>query len=148
MRDKVVKELVFPKHKFASLAKLDFSNNPHSICRFMANKLQTEGEDEVKSWWEGVRKHVNEALKRHRQNVIKHLKQLFKGKEWTFCCFGSGNIAGMQSPATKENYIDFIDCCVKAVSGYSKYMEIHTRQPLSQWFNIDRRGRKLCTMTK
>ena len=45
MHNKVVKELVFPKQKFASLAELDFSNNPHSICRFMANKLQIEGED-------------------------------------------------------------------------------------------------------
>ncbi len=58
MHDKVVKELVLPKQKFASLAKLDFSNNPHSICRFMANKLQIEGEDKVKSWWDGVKKHV------------------------------------------------------------------------------------------
>jgi hypothetical protein len=78
MHDKVVKELVFPKQKFASLAELDFSNsnNPHSICRFMANKLQIEGVDEVMSWWDGVKKHVNEALNRHRNNVIKSLKQL------------------------------------------------------------------------
>ena len=42
----------------------------------------------------------------------------------------------MRSPATKENYIDFIDCLVKAVVGYSKYMENRTRQPLSQWFTL------------
>ncbi len=134
MHDKVVKELVFPKQKFASYAKLDFSNNPHSICRFMANKLEIEGEDKVKSWWDGVKKHVHEALNRHRNNVIKSLKQLFKGKECALC-FGRGHfltsctdncncsekilglegyvvtfelqqIAGMRSPASKENYID------------------------------------------
>ncbi len=54
MHDKVVKELVFPKQTFVSLAKLDFSNNSYSICRFMANKLQIEGEDEVKSLWDGA----------------------------------------------------------------------------------------------
>jgi hypothetical protein len=77
MHNKFVKELVFPKQKFASLAKLDFSNNPLSICSFMANELQIEREDNVKSWWDGVKKHVNEALNRHRNNVIKSLKQLF-----------------------------------------------------------------------
>jgi hypothetical protein len=34
----IVKELVFPKQKFASLVKPDFSNNPHSICKFMAKQ--------------------------------------------------------------------------------------------------------------
>jgi hypothetical protein len=84
MHDKVVKELLFPKQKFATLAELDFSNSPHSICRFMASKLQIEGEDKVKSWWDGVKKHVNDALKRHRNNVIKTIKQLFRGKECAF----------------------------------------------------------------
>ena len=82
MHNKVVKELLFPKQKFATLAELDFSSSPHSICRFMASKLQIEGEDEVKTWWDGVKKHVNDALKRHRNNVIKTIKQL--GKECAF----------------------------------------------------------------
>jgi hypothetical protein len=85
MHDKVVKELLFPKQKFATLAELDFSNSPHSICRFMASKLQIEGEDEVKTWWDGVKKHVNDALKRHRNNVIKTIKQLFRGEERAYC---------------------------------------------------------------
>ena len=54
MHNKVVKEVVFPKEVFARLAKHDFSNNSYSICRFMANKLQIEGEDEVKSLWDGA----------------------------------------------------------------------------------------------
>ena len=108
MHDKVVKELVFPKQKFASLAELDFSNNPHSICRFMANKLQIEGEDKVKSWWDGVKKHVNEALNRHRNNVIKSLKQLLKGKACAFC-FRSGNIFQflvLTIAITQKKYLD------------------------------------------
>ena len=32
----------------------------------------------MKSWWDGVKKHVNEALNRHRNNVIKSLKQYLK----------------------------------------------------------------------
>ena len=44
VHDKDVKELLFPKQKFASLAEIGFSNSPHSICRFMASKLQIEGE--------------------------------------------------------------------------------------------------------
>ena len=42
----------------------------------------------------------------------------------------------MRSPETKERYIDFLDCLVKAVVGYSKYMENRTRQPLSQWYTL------------
>ena len=108
MHDKVVKELVFPKQKFASLAELDFSNNPNSICRFMANKLQIEGEDEVKSWWDGVKKHVNEALNRHRNNVIKTIKQLFKGEEcalW-FGCGKNVQLLVLTTAITKKGYLD------------------------------------------
>ncbi|KAI2510506.1 hypothetical protein MHU86_3926 [Fragilaria crotonensis] len=131
--NKVVKELLFPKQKFATLAELDFSNSPHLICRFMASKLQIEGKDKVKTWWDGVKKHVNDALKRHRNNVIKTIKQLFRDK-----ILGQDGyaVAEMRSPATKERYIDFLDCLVKAVVGYSKYMENRTRQPLSQWFTL------------
>ena len=86
MHDKVVKELLLvPKQKFASLAEIGFSNSPHSICRFMASKLQIEGEDKVKSWWDGAKKHVNDALKRHINNVIKTIKQPFRGEERAFC---------------------------------------------------------------
>ncbi|KAI2510316.1 hypothetical protein MHU86_4040 [Fragilaria crotonensis] len=126
--------------KFATLAELDFSNSPHSICRFMASKLQIEGEDEVKTWWDGVKKHVNDALKRHRNNVIKTIKQLFRdkilGRDGYAVTFELNQIAGMRSPASKERYIDFLDCLVKAVVRYSKYMENRTRQPLSQWFTL------------
>ena len=58
------------------------------------------------------------------------------GRESYAVAFELNQIAGMRSPATKDKYIDFIDCLVKAVVGYIKYMENHTRQPLSQWFTL------------
>jgi hypothetical protein len=62
----------------------------------------------VKSWWDGVKKHVNEALNRRRNNVIKSLKQLFKGKECAFC-FKSGNIFQLlvlTTAITQKKYLD------------------------------------------
>ena len=43
---KYVKEHVFPKINFAFLhGDLDFSSNPNSICRFMAEKMKVQEED-------------------------------------------------------------------------------------------------------
>jgi len=74
----------------------------------MANELQIEREDNVKSWWDGVKKHVNEALNRHRNNVIISLKQSLKGKECAFC-FRSGNIFQflvLTIAITQKKYLD------------------------------------------
>ena len=52
MLEKCVKEDLFPKIKFAKLSgDLDFSNNPMSICRFIALKMKVSNAD-VESWWE------------------------------------------------------------------------------------------------
>ena len=65
-----VKEDVFPKQKFANLnGDLDFSNNLHSICRFMAEKMKVQ-EADVEGWWESSKKAVQKKLKNHTNNVI------------------------------------------------------------------------------
>jgi hypothetical protein len=54
--EKCVKEDVFPKIKFANLMDdLDFSNNPNSICRFVAAKMKIS-EETVEGWWESSKK--------------------------------------------------------------------------------------------
>jgi hypothetical protein len=61
-----------------------------------------------KSWRDGEKKHVNEALSRHGNKVIKSLKQLFKGKECAFC-FGRGNIFHLlvlTTASTQKKYLD------------------------------------------
>jgi hypothetical protein len=79
--EKCVKEEVFPKTKFANLTgDLDFSNNPNSICRFMAEKMKVR-EEEVEGWWESSKKAVHKKLKTHRNNVIKMIKTRFHGKD-------------------------------------------------------------------
>ena len=81
MLEKCVKEHVFPKIKFATLnGDLDFSNNPNSICRFMAEKMKV-AEENVEAWWENSKKAVNNKLKANRNNVIKAIKTRFHGKE-------------------------------------------------------------------
>ena len=78
--EKCVKEHVFPKQKFANLiGDLDFSNNPNSICRFMAGKMKVKDED-VESWWENSKKAVDTKLRNHRNNVIKMIKTKLHGK--------------------------------------------------------------------
>ena len=78
--EKCVKEHVFPKQKFAKLiGDLDFSNNPNSICRFMAEKMKVKDED-VESWWENSKKAVDTKLRNHRNNVIKMIKTKLHGK--------------------------------------------------------------------
>ncbi len=72
-----MKENVFPKIKFATLhGDLDFSNNPNSICRFMAEKVKVQEED-VEGWWESSKKTVDNKLKANRNNVIKGIKTRF-----------------------------------------------------------------------
>jgi hypothetical protein len=78
--EKCVKENVFPKIKFSTLhGDLDFSNNPNSICRFMAEKMKVQEED-VEGWWESSKKTVLNKLKANRNNVIKGIKIRFHGK--------------------------------------------------------------------
>ena len=79
--EKCVKEHVFPKIKFATLhGDLDFSNNPNSICRFMAEKMKVQEED-VEGWWESSKKTVHNKLKANQNNVIKGIKTRFHGKD-------------------------------------------------------------------
>jgi hypothetical protein len=79
--EKCVKEDVFPKIKFAKLnGDLDFSNNPRSICRFMAQKMNVSDED-VESWWETSKETVHAKLKVNRNNAIKAIKTKFQGKK-------------------------------------------------------------------
>jgi hypothetical protein len=80
MHDKVVKEEVFGRQKFATLdGDLLCSNNPNSICRYMANRLKVQ-EAEVKTWWETQSRSVHAQLKKEQNNAIKNLKTLFTGK--------------------------------------------------------------------
>ena len=80
MHDKCVKEHIFPKQKFASLhGDLDFSNNPQSICRTMAAALEI-AEEEVEGWWESSKLSLHKSIKTHRNNVIKTIKNIVKGK--------------------------------------------------------------------
>jgi hypothetical protein len=81
MLEKCVKDDVFPKIKFAKLiGDLDFSNNPRSICRFMAQKMNVSDED-VESWWETSKETVHTKLKVNRNNAIKAIKTKFQGKK-------------------------------------------------------------------
>ena len=78
--EKCVKEDVFPKIKFANLdIELAFSNDPLSICRFMAGKMNVQ-EENVEGWWKGAKKAVHKKLKTNRNNVIKAVKSRFHGK--------------------------------------------------------------------
>jgi hypothetical protein len=79
--EKCVKEEVFPKIKFAKLnGDLDFSNNPRSICRFMAQKMNVSDAD-VENWWETSKETVHTKLKVNRNNAIKAIKTKFQGKK-------------------------------------------------------------------
>ena len=76
MHDKCVKQHVFPKRKFVSLhGDLDFSNNPKSICQTM-----TAAEAEVEGWWETSKLLVHKAMKMKRNNVIKTMRTIVRGK--------------------------------------------------------------------
>jgi hypothetical protein len=76
--EKCVKENVFPKTKFANLdVELAFSNDPESICRFMAEKMKVQDKN-VERWWMGAKKAVHKKLKTNQNNVIKAIKLDFK----------------------------------------------------------------------
>ena len=78
--DAVVKEFIFPNVKFAVKdLTLKFSNSEGSVCRQMAEKLKI-ADDEVEDWWDCQRDRVYNQLKGLRNNTIKGLKKLFKGK--------------------------------------------------------------------
>ncbi len=58
-----MKENVFPKIKFEnSDVELAFSNDPDSICRFMAEKMKVQDKN-VERWWMGAKKVVHKKLK-------------------------------------------------------------------------------------
>jgi hypothetical protein len=84
MLDNLIKDEVFSRQKFAALDRdLMFSNQPNSICQFMAKKLEIK-DDEVEQWWESTRKHVHTLVSKLRNNTIKGIKKLFQGKmTWT-----------------------------------------------------------------
>jgi hypothetical protein len=84
--EKCVKEDVFPKIKFATLDhELAFSNDPESICRFMAKEIKVEDEN-VEHWWMVAKKAVHKKLKTNRNNVIKAIKTRFHGKSKLIGC--------------------------------------------------------------
>ena len=83
---KCVKENVFPKIKFANVDhELAFSNDPESICRFMAEEMKVQDEN-VERWWMGAKKAVHKKLKTNRNNVIKAIKTRFHGKSKLIGC--------------------------------------------------------------
>jgi formaldehyde-activating enzyme involved in methanogenesis len=74
MHNKVVKVEVFVRQKCATLDRdLLFSNNPNSICQYMANRLKVQ-EAEVETWWETQRQSEHAQLKKVRNNALKILK--------------------------------------------------------------------------
>ena len=140
--EKCVKEDLFPKIKFAKLSgNLDFSNNPMSICRFMAQKMKVSDAD-VESWWETSKETVHAKLKVNRNNVIKAIKTRFQGKKemspdsaMMLNCthmtvfastadnilketqreFHLPSIRGMRRIASRAAYIELLDCLARAV---------------------------------
>jgi hypothetical protein len=78
--DKCVKEHLFPKLKFiSSKSDLQFSNNPNSICRYMAERLMIQDQD-IEQWWGSAAATTHTSLKTHRNNVINKIKKMFMGK--------------------------------------------------------------------
>ena len=79
--DAAVKDFIFPSVKFANKdVDLKFSNQQHSICRVLAEKLQIP-DDEVEDWWDCQATRVHNQLKAHRNNTIKGIKKIFQGKK-------------------------------------------------------------------
>jgi hypothetical protein len=77
---KCVKEHLFPKIKFINTkTDLQFSNNPNSICRFMAGKLMVDDKD-IETWWGNAAITTHTSLKTQRNNVIINIKHVFMGK--------------------------------------------------------------------
>ena len=84
--EKCVKENLFPRIKFADLDfELAFSNEPESVCRFMAEKMNVQ-EENVERWWKGAVKGVHNKLKTNRNNVIKAIQTRFHGKSKLIGC--------------------------------------------------------------
>jgi hypothetical protein len=61
--------------------KYAFSNDPDSICRFMAEKMKVQDKN-VERWWMGAKKAMHKKLKINQNNVIKAIKLDFKEVEW------------------------------------------------------------------
>ena len=77
MHDKCVEEHAFPQQKIASLrCDLDFSNNPQSICQKGSSTQHSHRE----SWWETSKLSVHKAMKTHRNDVIKTIRNIVQGK--------------------------------------------------------------------
>jgi hypothetical protein len=80
MHDKCVEEPVFPQQKFASLhGDLDFSNNLQSICQ-TRQQHSTQPQRKLRGWWETSKLSVHKAMKTHRNNVIKTIRNIVQGK--------------------------------------------------------------------
>jgi hypothetical protein len=72
-----VKTKLFPKKKFIDKSSdLDFSNDPTSVCQFLAVDFQVQ-DREVESWWDGVKGLVHTAFKNHRNNVIRAVQKSY-----------------------------------------------------------------------
>ena len=158
-----MKEDLFPKIKFAKLSgDLDFSNNPMSICRFMAQRMNVSDAD-VENWWETSKETVHTKLKVNRNNVIKAIKTRFQGKKemppesamllnfTNMTVFSSTtdnilketqrefhlpSIMGMRRIASRAAYIELFDCLARSVVGRKVYVENRMTKPLSEWFTL------------
>ena len=58
--------------------KYAFSNDPDSICRFMAEKMKVQDKN-VERWWMGAKKAMHKKLKINQNNIIKAIKTRFQG---------------------------------------------------------------------
>ena len=69
---------LFQINKFVEVNDLCFSNDPTSICRQLATKLNIQ-ELQVEQWWAEQKKQVLKSFHIHRNNVIKSIGQNFQG---------------------------------------------------------------------
>ena len=72
------KDLLFQMNKFVEDNDLSFSNDPNSICRQLAAKLNIP-QNQVEYWWSDQKKDVLKSFHCHRNNVIKSMGIKFKG---------------------------------------------------------------------
>ena len=80
MHDKYMMECYFHGKRFASLhGDLDFSNNLQSICQ-TRQQHSTQPQRKLRGWWETSKLSVHKAMKTHRNNVIKTIRNIVQGK--------------------------------------------------------------------
>jgi hypothetical protein len=87
MYSSYVKDKLFPQSKFLELDSVDmeFSQDPHSVCQFMARELNLP-ENEVPGWWATQRKGIHATFMHHRNNVIKAIRTTFMRKSLCSDC--------------------------------------------------------------